>query len=294
MSDKTLVWAIVLNLGLSVFEFLAGIFSGSVALMADALHNTNDALGLVVALVARRISRRGADQKFTFGYRRAELIGAIIQLTALIVVGLFLLGEALTRYFDPEPVMGGWVMIASCVAIVIDIGTALLLWTMSKGSLNVKAAFFHNLTDAAASIAVLLGGAAIYFYGWAWIDPTLTLIIAGYILYMSIGLLKRTARILMEGAPDHLDFEELTDSVHQIEGVLGVHHVHVWELDEQHRAFEGHLVIHENASAAERHGIRTSVKHLLLEQFKIGHSTIELETPDHGCDKDNSAMIPGH
>lgn len=294
VSDKALIWAIALNLGLSVFEFLAGIFAGSVALMADALHNTNDAAALVVAFVARKIGRKGADENFTFGYRRAELIGAIIQLTALIVVGLYLLGEAITRYFEPEAVKGGWVMVASCVAILVDFGTAWLLWAMSKGSMNVKAAFLHNITDAAASVAVLLGGAAIFFFDWAWIDPTLTLLIAGYILYMSFGLLRRTARILMEGTPEDLDLNHLAGEVRKIPGVADLHHIHVWELDEKHRAFEGHLVIAETTSAEKRHTIRTAVKDLLEREFGIGHSTIEMETAEHGCIDTSNGMIHPH
>ena len=294
VSDKALVWAIVLNLGLSVFEFLAGVFAGSVALMADALHNTNDAAALVVAFVARKIGRRMADEKFTFGYRRAELIGAIIQLTALIVVGLYLLGEAIGRYFEPESIKGSWVMAASCIAIVVDFGTAWLLWAMSKGSMNVKAAFLHNITDAAASVAVLLGGAAIYFFDWTWIDPTLTLLIAGYILFMSLGLLRRTAKILMEGTPDDLDLEHLAKEVCRIPGVESLHHLHAWELDEEHRAFEGHLIIAEETSPQERHTIRSAAKKLLEAEFRIGHSTIELETAAHGCNQEGRKLIHQH
>jgi len=294
VSDKALLWAIVINLGLSVFEFLAGIFAGSVALMADALHNTNDAAALVVAYVARKIGRRKADEHFTFGYRRAELIGAIIQLTALIMVGFYLLGEAVSRFFDPEAVKGGWVMMASGVAIVVDIGTAWLLWAMSKGSLNVKAAFLHNITDAAASVAVLLGGAAIFWFEWEWIDPLLTLIIASYILYMSFGLLKKTAVILMEGTPDGLQLTELTKAVSSIDGVKGIHHIHVWELDETHRAMEAHIVVDEDATAEDRHALRGRVKNLLAEEFHIEHSTLELETANHGCGEDGSSLIPDH
>ena len=165
VSDTGLLWAIVVNLGLSVFEFIAGAISGSVALMADALHNTNDAAALLVAFIARKIGRKGADRNFTFGYRRAELIGAMIQLTALIVVGLYLVYEAIRRFITPEPLSGGWIMAAAGVALVVDVVTAWLLWSMSKGNMNVKAAFLHNLTDAGASLAVLIGGAAIYWLG---------------------------------------------------------------------------------------------------------------------------------
>lgn len=285
VGDGILLWTIAINFGLSVFEFSAGLVSGSVALMADALHNTNDAAALLIAYIARKVSRKGADNKFTFGYRRAELIGAMIQLTALIVVGLYLVYEAVRRIFEPEPLLGGWIMAASAVALVVDVATAWLLWAMSKGSLNVRAAFLHNLTDAGSSIAVLLGGAAIYWLDWAWVDPAITLLIAGYILAMSFGMLRRTSAILMEGSPPDLSLEELQASVKAVEGVSGLHHLHVWELDEHHRALEAHIVIDpvvENSPAA-RHELRQRIKVHLAREFQIPHSTLELETADQPC-----------
>lgn len=279
VSDRVLLWTVVVNLGLSVFEFLAGVISGSVALMADALHNTNDAAALLIAYIARKISRKGADEKFTFGYRRAELIGAMIQLTALILVGLYLVYEAIHRFFAPKPLEGGWIIVASGIALAVDILTAGLLWSMSKGSINVKAAFLHNLTDAAASLAVLIGGMTILWFNWVWVDPLLTLSIAGYILYMSFGMLRKTSRILMEGTPPGLSLEKVTQVIREIEGVENVHHLHIWELDEQHRALEAH--IQTPASANERSNLRRRIKELLKERFGIGHSTLELEASNH-------------
>ncbi len=284
VGDQVLIWAIAINLGLSVFEFVAGIFAGSVALMADALHNTNDALALVVAYVARRIARKGADRNFTFGYKRAELIGALIQLTALILVGFYLITEAVGRLFEPEAIKGAWVMGAAGLAIVVDLGTAWLLWAMSKGSLNLKAAFLHNLTDAAASVAVLIGGGMVYWFGWTWIDPLLSIGIAGYILFMSFGLLKKTAKILMEGTPEGLDLDELRKATLELDGVLGIHHLHVWELDEERTALEAHVVLAEDTSDEARKIIRGRLKELLSDRFRIRHSTIELETEAYGCE----------
>jgi cobalt-zinc-cadmium efflux system protein len=281
VGDGALLSAVVLNVGLSVFEFIAGAVSGSVALMADAAHNTNDAASLLIAYVARRISRKGADHRYTFGYRRAELIGAMIQLTALILVGLFLVVEAGKRFWNPEPPLAGWMMAAAGVALVVDVGTALLLWAMSKGSLNVRAAFLHNLTDAAASLAVLLGGAAVWRFGWSWVDPALTLVIAGYILWMSVGLLRRTAAILMETAPPDLDSHELIAAVEAMDGVLSLHHLHVWELDEHHVALEAHVVV--EVPDTERMPLRNRIKDLLHDGFNIGHSTLELEAPGEDC-----------
>lgn len=147
IGDGVLLWTVIVNLGLSVFEFIAGIISGSVALMADALHNTNDAAALLIAYVARKISRKGADERFTFGYRRAELIGAMIQLTALILVGLYLVVEAAKRFMDPRPLLGLWIMGASVLALVVDIATAWLLRAMSKDTLADSFDIAHSTLE---------------------------------------------------------------------------------------------------------------------------------------------------
>lgn len=286
VGDGVLLWTVTVNLGLSVFEFVAGIISGSVALMADALHNTNDAAALLIAYIARKISRKGADEQFTFGYRRAELIGAMIQLTALILVGLYLVVEAVQRFFDPHPLLGLWIMGASVLALVVDIATAWLLWAMSKGSLNFRAAFLHNLTDAGASLAVLIGGAAIYWLDWTWVDPLISLGIAGYILWMSVAMIRRTSAILMEGSPPDFPFDELRDAVKALDGVADLHHLHVWELDEHHRALEAHIVIDPaiEDSPAARRDLRQRIKDSLADTFDIVHSTLEIETEDHPCE----------
>jgi cobalt-zinc-cadmium efflux system protein len=286
VSDRVLLWSILINAGLSVFEFAAGAVAGSVALMADALHNTNDAAALLIAYIARKVAGKVADHDFTFGYRRAELIGAMIQLTALIVIGLYLIVEAARRFFVPEPLLGEWMMAAAGVALLVDAVTAWLLWAMAQGSLNVRAAFLHNLTDAGASVAVLFGGAAVVWLGWNWVDPLLTLVIAGYILWMSFGLLRRTSVILMEGTPAGLSIDRVKRAVETIDGVLDMHHIHLWEVDECRRALEAHIVIAEDRSLAELEASKAAVKRLLEDRFDIVHSTLEMEvvgTPCRGC-----------
>jgi len=284
VSDGVLLWTVIVNLGLSVFEFVAGAISGSVALMADALHNTNDAAALLIAYIARRISRKGADEHYTFGYQRAELIGAMIQLTALILVGLYLVNEAVRRIFEPEPLLGGWIMAAAGVAVVVDVVTAWLLWAMSKGSLNVKAAFLHNLTDAGASVAVLLGGAAIYWLDWTWVDPLLTLIIAGYILYMSFGLLKKTSRILMEGTPGGIELDAVSKAIESCDGVVEAHHIHLWKLDENRRALEAHVVVTKDFSLDQMEALKQAIKQKLADDFSIIHSSLEFEILGVNCE----------
>lgn len=292
VGDKVLLWSVLINCGLSVFEFVAGLISGSVALMADALHNTNDAAALLIAYIARRIARKGSDERFTFGYRRAELVGAMIQLTALALVALYLIYEATTRFFTPHPLQGGWIIAAAGVALLVDVVTAWLLWGMSKGSVNVRAAFLHNLTDAGASLAVALGGAAIFWLEWSWVDPVLTLLIAGYILYMSVGMLRTTSRILMDGAPLDLSLRDVADTIEGVDGVENVHHLHVWDLDEKRRALEAH--IRTNTRFEDHSELRRRIRRLVATRFSISHSALEFEATadENRCDPED--LFPPH
>lgn len=293
VSDRALLWAVALNVGLSGFEVFAGIVAGSVALLADAAHNLNDCAALAIAYVARRISRRGANERFTFSYRRAELIGAMINLTALVLVGLYLAYEAVDRMLHPQPLSGAWMIAAASVALVVDVATAALLWAMSKGSLNVRAAFVHNLSDALASLAVLAGGGAVLFLGWNWVDPILTLALAGYIVAVSLRLLRRTTGILMEGTPEGLDLRAVQQAVESTPGVDDLHHLHVWELDEQHRALEAHITVAADVIGRIEQ-IKSRIKQVLETQFSIHHSTLEFEIAGQACGEHDRGLISHH
>ncbi len=291
VSDKALLWAVGLNVGLSVFEVAAGAIAGSVALYADALHNFNDCAALLIAYLARRIARQAACSRYTFGRRRAELIGALINLTALLVVGVYLVGESISRFMQPTPVDGMWVMAASVVALVIDLGTVWLLWSLSKGGLNLRAAFVHNLSDALSSVAVLAGGAAVWAWGWTWVDPGISLMIAGYIIWLSIGMMRETCHILMEGAPPALDTTALQNAVEALDGVSNLHHLHVWQLDEHHIALEAHVVT-TFAHMDQQTPLREAIKRLLHDRFEIEHATLEFETGATACP--SNELFPPH
>lgn len=276
VSDARLLWAVILNQILTVGQVVAGVFSGSVALLSDAAHNFNDANALLIAFVARRISRKYANKRYTFGYRRAEMIGALINLTLLAVIGLYLVYEGVMRLIEPKEIIG-WLMAATAIlALIIDVATALLLWAMSRGSLNVRAAFVHNIVDALGSVAVLIGAGAIIWLKWYWVDPAITLLIAGYVLWQVFKMLPQATRVLMEGTPPELDFDALIDSIERIEGVNGIHHIHVWQLDEQHRALEAHVVI-ARGDSDRLEEIKRTIKQQLANEFEIRHSTLEFE-----------------
>jgi cobalt-zinc-cadmium efflux system protein len=282
LSDRRLVVAVALNLLLTLVEAIAGLLAGSLALLADALHNFNDCGSLVIALVARRIGRRPSDEQRTFGYRRAEIIGALINLTILVVVGLYLVYEAIARFFDPHPIRGWIVVAVAAVALVIDVATAALLYAMSRGNLNLRAAYLHNLGDAFSSVGVIVAGAMVILFGITWVDPLVTLVIAGFILWQSLAMMRRSIHILMEGAPADVDSGELVAELQSIEGVVEIHHLHLWELDEEHRALEAHVVV-DDAHLARWSEIKREIKLRLAERYHIHHSTVEFESPSEAA-----------
>jgi len=275
MGDRRLLIAIVINMLLTLVQVAGGIVSGSLSLIADALHNFSDASSLLIAWVARKIGRQPADAFKTFGYKRAEVIAALINLVTLVLIGGYLVYEALWRFFTPQEIEGWIVVIVAGVALVIDVATAMLTYSMSKNSLNIRAAFLHNVSDALASVGVIVAGSLILLYGWYWTDTVMTLAIAGYVLYQAATMLPMTIHILMQGTPEDLTIDEVILTMEKVEGVCNVHHVHVWQLDEHQIALEAHVIIN-NFSETEK--IKTMLKSDLEKQFSIGHSTLEFET----------------
>lgn len=281
--DAHLIVAIAINILLTIAQVVGGIFSGSLSLIADALHNFSDAGALVIAYGARRIGRLPADDMRTFGYKRAETIGALINLTTLIVLGLYLVYEAVERFIDPRPVAGWTVIVVAGIALVIDVVTAVLTYSMSKASLNVKAAFLHNVSDALASVAVIVVGVLILRYELYVADPIATFLIAGYVLYQGFSMIRKTIHILMEGTPEGIEIQQIIQAMCSLEGIVQVHHVHVWSLDEQRIALEAHVVL-SAGGLQNMDEVKRSAKAHLAERFGIEHSTLEFE--EIACDSD--------
>ncbi len=280
--DARVIWAVVVNLLLTIAQIVGGILSGSLALIADAIHNLSDAVSLVIAFAARKIARQPADAQMTFGYGRAEVVGALVNYTTLIVVGLYLVVEAVQRFFDPTGVDGWLVVIVAGFALVVDAITAMLTYSMSKTSVNIRAAFLHNLADALGSVAVIVAGTLIILFDWRIVDPLVTLLIAGYILWLSFAEIGGVVRILMLGTPPELAVNDVVAAVREVEGVADIHHVHLWQMQEHENALDAHLVIEPNQWGGAD-AIKQGVKAVLQTQFSIGHSTLETECSAHAC-----------
>lgn len=274
MSERRLWWAVGANMLLTLAQVIGGIISGSLSLIADALHNFSDAASLLIALIAIRIGRKPPDQFKTFGYKRAETIAALINLTALIIIGLYLCYEAIMRFIMPEPIAGWTIIIVAGIALVVDVFTAALTYSQSKNSMNMRAAFLHNLTDALASVGVIIAGTLILLYGWVWTDAAMTLLIAGYVLYHGLHEIPKVIHLLMEGTPENINIQDVISGMEKQGGVQNVHHVHIWQLDEQRNALEAHVVIDDQGRMDE---IKRELKQILKDRFSIDHSTLEFE-----------------
>jgi cobalt-zinc-cadmium efflux system protein len=280
--DARVAWAIAVNMFLTLAQVIGGIISGSLALIADALHNFSDAVALIIAFFARKIARRPADPRMSFGYGRAEVVAALVNYTTLIVLSVYLFYEGVMRFFEPEPINGWLVVWVAALALVVDLVTAALTYTMAKDSMNIRAAFVHNVADALGSIAVIVAGTAVILFGWTWVDPAVTILISVYIMWHVKEEIGETVRVLMLGAPPDLEPEQVAAAIEETDGVAEVHHVHLWAMQERQPALTAHLVIDANAwSDAEM--VRDSVRHTLQVRFGVGHATLELEQAGRAC-----------
>ncbi|MBJ15883.1 MAG: cation transporter [Legionellaceae bacterium] len=272
--EKRLFIATFVNILLTVAQIIGGLISGSLSLISDALHNFSDAASLLLALLAVKIGQKKPDLSKTFGYQRAETVAALINFTTLIIIGLFLMYEAVIRLIYPKPISGWMVVIIAIIALIVDIITAMLTYKESKKSMNIKAAFLHNLTDALASVGVVVAGTLILLYNWLWVDAAVTFLISAYVLWQGLREIPKAIHLLMEGAPYDVDIAEIIDGVERLGGVKELHHVHVWQINEQLNALEAHVVVENHPDNAS---LKKEIKQLLKQKYHIGHSTLEFE-----------------
>ena len=273
--DRAIGWAVIVNLALTAAQIIGGMLAGSTALIADGIHNLSDALALVLAFGARRLARRDASPDMSFGWGRAEAVAAFVNYLALIVISVWLAIEAIGRLTNPPEVAGGLVMGLAAFALIVDLGTAALVYRQSRDSANIRAAFMHNLADAAVSVAVIVGGVLIWAFGWNLADPILTLMISGAILWHILPELGPVVRMLMLGAPPDSDPAAAIEALRKLSGVRDAHHLHLWQIDERRNAASVHLVVETGDYTDAIH----AAKDLLRRDFGIAHSTIEVEPP---------------
>ncbi len=267
----------ILNFIITVTEIIGGILSGSLSLVSDALHNFSDGIAIIISYIAVRLNKRPITEQYTFGLKRAEILAAIINSSTLIIISFFLLKEAYERFLHPSPVSGLLMMVVAFIGLAANVGGTLLLHKGAQSSLNLRSVYLHLLSDAASSVAVVLGGAAIYFYNIFWLDPLLTVLISLYILKESLHITKEAVQVIMMASPSEISIKELERTIESIPGVKNVHHIHLWRLDEHHIHFEAHVDVDDMPVSATQNILQT-IQHKLNETFGISHVTIQFET----------------
>jgi len=276
------LWAsAALNGAITLAEFLGGLFSGSLALLSDAAHNLSDVAAVVLALWARRFSRRPPTTRHTYGFKRAEVLAALINAMVLIAITVLIAREALVRLFHPEPVQQGLMLAVALVALFGNVGSVLLLRRHDKDDVNVRSAFLHMAQDALASLAVVIAALLAHTRVGPWVDPAAALIVGVAILRSVFSLVWETLSTLLEGAPMDADLKVMAADVARAFPSVALHHVHLWQNGPGQRLLTAHVTVDSNLDGAAIEALFTKIKEFLHEKWAVTHATLEPEVA--GC-----------
>ncbi len=276
---RTFAIATALNIVLVVAQVIYGLWANSLALLADAGHNFGDVLGLVMAWVAYAVADWRPSARFTYRMRSASILSAFINGLLLLVAVGAIAWEAIHRFYEPQPVATGTVIVVAAVAVVINGVSAWLLSRGSKTDLNMHGAFLHMLADAGVSVAVIIAAGGIMFTGWQWLDPAVSLLISAVILIGTWRLLRESLRLALNAAPANIDPDEVGRYLRGLPEVADLHDLHIWAMSTTETALTCHLVTpagHPGDAFLHR------VAHDLQNKFEIGHTTVQIELSDGG------------
>ena len=277
VNEKNLLAATFLNLVITVVEIAGGFLSGSLALLSDALHNLSDTFATFIAYLATIIGKREANQKKTFGYKRLEILAALINAVILIVISVFLLKEAWHRWQNPTPINSMIMLVVGMIGLLANLYAVLILRKDAGKSINVKAAYIHLIGDSLSSVVVIIGGVMIQFFKIDWIDPVITVLISIYIIRSGFIILKESVNILMQSAPDHLNLTTIRKKVEQQPEVLNLHHIHAWMLTDREVHLEAHVELNRDLKLSHVKPIQHKIEQLLRDDFGIDHITLQIE-----------------
>jgi cobalt-zinc-cadmium efflux system protein len=275
--QRNLFITVILNVIITITQIVGGIISGSLALISDALHNLSDSLAIILAWAANIVSQRPRTVRSSFGFQRAEILAALINGLVLVAISGYLVIEAINRFIHMQQVNPEWMFWLGLLGLVANGISALLLHRDRKNNINLKAAYLHLLGDAFTSIAVILGAIAIYTLGWYWVDPLVTLLISSYLFIQTFSILKEAIEILMQMAPTGLDPLEVENAIRELEGIKGVHHIHIWKLSDKRIHFEAHIDMENDLPVSSTHLVRKKIKEILKAKFDIDHTTLQFE-----------------
>ena len=278
-TEKNIFIAFVLNLAFSIFEFIGGIFTGSVAIISDAIHDIGDATSIGVAFFLEKKSKKQPDEKYTYGYARYSVIGSVLTTLILLFGSAMVIYNAVLRIINPSEINYNGMIIFAIVGVCVNFGAAIL--TRDGDSLNQKAVNLHMLEDVLGWVIVLIGAIAMRFTDLYIIDPLMSIGVAIFILINALKNLKDVLNLFLEKTPHGINIGEITEHICEVEGVLGVHHIHVWSMDGHNNYATMHVVVNGDA-----HIIKYKIRDELREHG-IGHVTLELEAEDEHCHEEH-------
>ena len=271
LKGKKLLFTIGLNIFITLAQALGGLLSGSLALLSDALHNLTDVISLIISYVANLFTKKEASEAKTFGYKKAEIIAAFVNSAFLLIITIYLIYEAILRFYNPQEIESNVVIWLALLAIFANGFSVLLLKSEAKEKMNMLSAYLHLFTDIATSVALLIGGLLMKYFHWFWVDSLLTILIGFYLIFMGYDLLKKSFKILILFTPEHISLEEVTLAIKNAQ------HVHVWELNEDEVHIEAHIEFYNDIKVSEFDIILKEIEQILLQDFNINHNNFQPE-----------------
>jgi cobalt-zinc-cadmium efflux system protein len=294
--QRVLQLSMVLTAAYVVATFFFGLRAHSLALISESGHNVSDLLAILLSFVAVYFQSRPATAEKTFGYQRAGVLAAFVNALTLIVLSAWIAIEAIDRLSHPVAVHPSIMMYVALAGVLMNGTIAALLWKFS-GDVNIRSVFLHMLGDTLSTAAVIAGGAAILFSGMTWIDPVLSLLIAGMILWSSVGIVRETLNILLEGTPRTVNLDSVREAMQTVPGVLNVHDLHIWSLGSNSHALASHVTI-VDMPMSDCGAILDRINCALRDRFHIHHTTIQFELigceTTHGCSAPPELEAAGH
>ncbi|MCG6194853.1 cation diffusion facilitator family transporter [Leptospira sp. FAT2] len=281
-SSRTLVIAIFLNLFYAAIEAGIGLWSGSLALISDAGHNLMDVSSLLLAWIAIKLQEKGPSPRFTYGWKKSTILVSLLNSILIFSTVGFIVYESIEKLSRPAPVPGGTIAIVALVGVMVNFSSSFLFHKSKDEDLNMKGAYLHLLADGLVSLGVIVSGLLIHWFGYLWIDPVVGLLIGLVILYGNVPLFKESLRLSMDSTPDAIQSEAVERGLKSIEGVLNIHHVHIWSLSTTENALTAHLVL-KNDLSSERQRIIKSKAREILKELRIAHVTLETEEERENC-----------
>lgn len=276
---RRMALSLVITLVFVFVEIAAGIFSNSLALLTDAAHNFTDVLALALSWWALRLTSQPANQNKTYGYHRAGILAALANSTTLVVIALGIFYEAYRRFISPPEVQADVLIGVGVMAVIVNVVTALLVRHGAEHDLNIRSAFLHLMGDVLSTVGAVIAGIIIRYTNWNWLDPLVSVLIGLLILWSAWGIVRESVDILMEGTPSDIDMDSMVRDISAVDGVRGVHDLHVWSLTQSMRTLSAHLVT-DDLSISEGTSIQGRVNEVLRHKYNVSHATLQLECDD--------------